>query len=136
MYIREKQILLSDELIRGRQITKFPGGGVQPGEGPAEALVREWQEELRTPVTILRQFYFTDFLVPSFMDDGSQIISLYFEVTPTRPLGVPLATKPFDLPPHTDKAESFRFISIEALPPQMLTFPIDQHVAQLLKKGH
>jgi 8-oxo-dGTP diphosphatase len=32
------QILLSDELIKERYVTKFPGGGVELGEGLRDAL--------------------------------------------------------------------------------------------------
>ena len=32
----QKQVLVSDELIRGGYYTKFPGGGLEYGEGTRE----------------------------------------------------------------------------------------------------
>ena len=37
----QKQVLVSDELIRGSYITKFPGGGLEFGEGTRNCLQRE-----------------------------------------------------------------------------------------------
>jgi 8-oxo-dGTP pyrophosphatase MutT (NUDIX family) len=42
----EKKVLVSDELIRGSYITKFPGGGLEFGEGTRDCLQREFMEEM------------------------------------------------------------------------------------------
>jgi 8-oxo-dGTP pyrophosphatase MutT (NUDIX family) len=41
-----KEVLVSDELIRGNYFTKFPGGGLEFGEGTRACLQREFQEEM------------------------------------------------------------------------------------------
>lgn len=43
--IRDGRALMSAEQVAGRAILKFPGGGVEPGESPEQALVREFAEE-------------------------------------------------------------------------------------------
>ena len=42
----QKEVLLSDEKYRDVEFTKFPGGGLEWGEGTKETLIREFQEEL------------------------------------------------------------------------------------------
>ena len=41
----QNQVLVSDELIRGKHYTKFPGGGLEYGEGTRDCLKREFLEE-------------------------------------------------------------------------------------------
>ena len=45
LLVEDGRVLVSDEVIRGRHITKFPGGGMEFGEGPLDALVREIRAE-------------------------------------------------------------------------------------------
>ena len=47
-----KQVLVSDELIRGSYITKFPGGGLESGEGTRDCLKREFLEEMDLKVEV------------------------------------------------------------------------------------
>ena len=44
------ELLVSDELIKGIQFTKFPGGGLEWGEGIQSCLEREFMEELNQPI--------------------------------------------------------------------------------------
>ncbi len=57
----KNQILLSDEIIRGNFYTKFPGGGLEIGEGTRECLKREFKEEMNLEVEVEKHFYTTDF---------------------------------------------------------------------------
>lgn len=75
----DNKILLTEEKIRGRQIIKFPGGGLELGESLVDCLKREFQEELKVDIIVKNHFYTTDFFVQSAFDD-SQVISIYFWV--------------------------------------------------------
>lgn len=64
----KKGLLVSDEIIKGRKITKFPGGGLEFGEGTIECLFREMLEETGQEFDIQTHFYTTDFFVESVFD--------------------------------------------------------------------
>ena len=56
-----KEVVVSDEYIRGNYFTKFPGGGLEFGEGTRDCLKREFKEEMNLEVTIGEHIYTTDF---------------------------------------------------------------------------
>jgi len=49
--LRAGRVLIAAEAVFGRDIFKFPGGGVETGETPEQALVREFMEEGNLAVT-------------------------------------------------------------------------------------
>lgn len=86
IWIREGQLLVNEELIRGKHIIKFPGGGLDWGEGTIDCLKREWKEELNLEINVLDHFYTTDYFQHSAFDD-SQVISIYYLVSSHQPSG-------------------------------------------------
>ena len=44
------EVLISEEFRFGKPFTKFPGGGLELGEGLKEGLIREFQEELEIDI--------------------------------------------------------------------------------------
>jgi 8-oxo-dGTP diphosphatase len=89
------EVLISDEQEYGMQFTKFPGGGLEYGEGLTDGLKREFVEECNVEVEIISHFYTTDFFVKSAFND-SQIISVYYLVKNTTPLNLIFKTAVFD----------------------------------------
>ncbi|HTK18679.1 MAG TPA: NUDIX domain-containing protein, partial [Mucilaginibacter sp.] len=78
LLINENQeILVSDEQEYGMRFTKFPGGGLEYGEGMTDGLKREFVEECNLDIEIINHFYTTDFFVKSAFNE-SQIISVYY----------------------------------------------------------
>ncbi|WP_345947913.1 NUDIX hydrolase [Mucilaginibacter sp. PAMB04274] len=130
----QQEILLTDEQEKGYQFTKFPGGGVEFGEGLTEALKREFMEECNTPVEILSHFYTTDFFVKSAFNN-SQLISVYYIVKNTSSLNFAIKTKPFDFDGEGETLQSFRWKKLNDLKGEDVTFPIDQYVVELLKNN-
>ena len=51
---RDNRILISEEKVAGKDILKFPGGGVEPNETPEQALRREFMEECSLSIEVLR----------------------------------------------------------------------------------
>lgn len=52
--LRASRVLISAERVAGRDVLKFPGGAVEPGETPEMALVREFMEECTLNVRPVR----------------------------------------------------------------------------------
>lgn len=136
-----RQVLVSDEYIRGMYITKFPGGGLEFGEGTRDCLQREFMEEMNLKVKVTGHIYTTDFYQESAFNPGHQIISIYYYAEALEPITVPLRTKIFDFDEQqlktyteTGETETFRFINWEYFTDESVTLPIDKIVATLLKE--
>jgi len=132
-------ILVSDEYIRGNYYTKFPGGGLEFGEGTRDCLKREFKEEMDLDVEVTDHLYTTDFFQMSAFNPEHQIISIYYFVRALEPIKAPLRTKPFDfdereLAIYAEKkeCETFRFIPRSRFNEDSVTLPIDKVVARLL----
>ena len=128
----QDEVLLSDEQEYGYRFIKFPGGGLEYGEGTIEGLKREFMEECQAEVEVINHFYTTDFYVKSAFND-SQIISIYYLVRNINPLNLSFKTKPYDFDGEGDVLQAFRWAKISNLQVEDVTFPIDQHVVKLLK---
>jgi 8-oxo-dGTP diphosphatase len=128
------EILVSDEQEYGMQFTKFPGGGLEYGEGLTDGLKREFIEECCAEIEVLNHFYTTDFFVKSAFND-SQIISVYYMVRNVNPLDLNFKKKVFDFDGEGDVLQAFRWIKLDKLREDDFTFPIDQYVAGLLIKN-
>ena len=125
------EILISDEQEYGMQFIKFPGGGLEYGEGLIEGLKREFVEECNVEIEVISHFYTTDFFVKSAFND-SQIISVYYLVKNITPLNLIFKMTPYDFDGEGDVLQSFRWINLVDLHSEDVTFPIDQHVVKLL----
>jgi len=130
----EQNVLVSDELIHGKYITKFPGGGLEFGEGTIDAIKREMMEETNTIVEVTGHFYTTDFFQVSAFNPHSQVISIYYLLKATSPLNVPIKQEPFDFDEEKEGAISFRKIPVKTISEEHFTFPIDKKVASMLKR--
>jgi ADP-ribose pyrophosphatase YjhB (NUDIX family) len=132
--------LVSDEYIRGEYFTKFPGGGLDIGEGTRDCLKREFMEEMNLKVSIGDHIYTTDFFQISAFNSAHQILSIYYAATALEPIKVPLRTNEFDFDEQqlqvyaqTKQIETFRFVDWENFSGEKVTLPIDKIVADLVK---
>lgn len=135
-----KQVLVSDEYIRGDYITKFPGGGLEFGEGTRDCLKREFREEMDLDVRVGDHIYTTDYFQMSAFNPSHQIISIYYFAHALEPIKCPLRQKPFDfdeqqLAVYKEKGETetFRFIDWNEFSEASVMLPIDKIVAGMLK---
>jgi len=137
-----KKVLVSDEFIRGAYYTKFPGGGLEFGEGTRDCLRREFKEEMDLEVRIGDHLYTTDFFQMSAFNPEHQIISIYYFAEALEPIRAPLRLKPFDFDAQQmmvyaekNETETFRFVDWADFSEESVTLPIDKVVAGLIKKN-
>lgn len=134
LIVNEKnEVLLSDEFVLDTAMTKFPGGGLEFGEGTVDCLKREAVEEFGQEIEVIRHFYTTDFFQRSQFHSNTQLISIYYLAKFIAPIRFKISDHPFDFPENVNGSQSFRWRSIEEMTAQELTFPIDRVVAENLK---
>jgi 8-oxo-dGTP diphosphatase len=136
-----KQVLVSDEYIRGNYYTKFPGGGLEFGEGTRDCLKREFKEEMDLEVEVGEHLYTTDFFQMSAFNSEHQIVSIYYLVKALEDIKAPLRDKVFDFDEKqmavyhaTGETETFRFVNWDIFSPDSVSLPIDKVAAQLVKE--
>jgi len=139
----KKQVLVADEYIRGGLYTKFPGGGLEFGEGTRDCLKRELKEELGIEAAIGDHIYTTDFFQMSAFRPDDQIISIYYFAKQLEDLKVPTREKQFDFDEKqmeiyksTGETETFRLIDWKDFSDETVTLPIDKIVAKIIKESH
>ncbi len=123
-------LLASREVVKGRTLLKFPGSGVEIGEGPADTVVREFEEEMGLKVEVVGHVYTTDFYVPSFLDPKDQVISIYFQV---RPLAEFEASQPGLK--SREEGQELHWIDWKGIPSDTFPLPIDRVVLEKLQSG-
>lgn len=133
LLIWENQVLVSDEFLSGVALTKFPGGGLEWGEGTAACLQREFNEELGLEVFNPELFYLNDFLQISSYNSDHQVLSIYYKVSCARYESIPVSSRPFDFAERVQGAQACRWVPIPGLDEAAFYFPIDKVVAGMLR---
>lgn len=132
-----REVLLSDEREYGMEFSKFPGGGLEYGEGLATGLMREFKEECDADIVILRHIHTTDVFIKSAFND-SQVLAVYYLVENTTPLRGRFSDCAFDFKPDKEIDQVFRWVSVDKLDETDLTFEMDRMAwrAFLSEKSH
>lgn len=128
---QNNEVLLSDENRLGKQFTKFPGGGLEFGEGTKDCLKREFLEELQIEVEVKDLLYLTDYFQVSAFDENEQLISIYYFVSAKDTQNIQTKIQTLDF--ENGEQEVHRWKSITALTTEDLTFPVDKLVVEKLK---
>ena len=126
LIIESGSILLSKELIMGEEVFKFPGGGLEYGEGLIDGLNREFEEEIGQKIYNLKHYYTTDFFQRSSFKYTDQLLSIYY----TGKLKQKVVNKINK--PKKDQPV-FIWEKLETLNEVKFKFPIDQLIVKKLK---
>ena len=80
LIVKNNRLLISEEQHGGVFLRKFPGGGLQFGEGILQALHRELKEELNADVESASMLCVTEDFVVSFLNNKQQVIGVHYMV--------------------------------------------------------
>lgn len=137
----DKRVLVSDEFIRGDYFTKFPGGGMELGEGTRDCLQREFKEETGLDVIIGDHIYTTDYFQASAFKYTDQIVSIYYFAHVNEPEALQtlaIKQRPFEftdaqVADPNGQSEVLRWIEWNELSAETVSLPIDKIVVKMLK---
>lgn len=131
LLISDNKVLIAHENLDGFKFTKFPGGGLEFGEGILDCLQREFSEELKFTISNPELFYINDFFQASKFIETDQLISIYYTIhSDTTPVDYSVSETRSDGRPHSI---NFEWLEASQINPDRFTFPIDKVVAEKLK---
>ena len=132
LLIVNNKLLLVNEQAGERSYTKFPGGGMELGEGTRDCLVREFMEELGIEITVGDHFYTTDFYLQSGFKPSDQLMSIYYHVSYNGNIEhIRLDKFKIEAEEGSEWLEFF-WTDLSTINANMLTFPIDKVLAKML----
>lgn len=76
--LKNRFVLALQEEYAGQQLLKFPGGGLEFGEGILDCLHREFEEELNLKIENLRHFYTQEEFLVSRFRPNEQLLTIYY----------------------------------------------------------
>ncbi|MAB85042.1 MAG: NUDIX hydrolase [Cryomorphaceae bacterium] len=124
------QVLVSAERFNGIPLIKFPGGGVEWGEGLQEALIREFKEELKISIGVKENIYFNDFPVESAIDKRYQVQAFFYHVEPLEPMRFSTV---LSLKPPEKNTENFIWVDLKNLNEELFTYEIEKEAVKALR---
>lgn len=126
------ELLLAEEFHYNTFMCKFPGGGLQFGEGPLQAVQRELREELGMSVDDLRHFHTTDFFAQSAFNPDHQVLGIYFTGNASAEMEEMFRGR--YAKPESNGVEVFRWRNLNDIQPDDFTFPVDRQAFEVFRR--
>lgn len=80
LLIEQNRLLITKELFVDELIYKFPGGGLEFGEGLHDCLIREFKEELNLDIEVVQHIFTQDDFIQSAVNPDDQVLMIYYQV--------------------------------------------------------
>ena len=123
LIIHDEKIMILREPYAGEVFNKFPGGGLEFGEGLIDGLRRELKEELNLEFKDFQHFYTQDEFVRSRFRQNEQLLTIYYKVN---------LDDISDLKQIDSEILEIKWIYLKDLKANDLDLPVDKRVVQLL----
>jgi 8-oxo-dGTP diphosphatase len=78
--VEQGKVLLTDTKVPSGVVTNFPGGGLELGEAPLEALAREFREETRIEIRVQELLFCSREFQQNPEYPSEQLIHIYYRV--------------------------------------------------------
>lgn len=78
--VKDQKVLTLFEEYAGEHLMKFPGGGLELGEGLVDCLHREFDEELNVKIEVLEHLYTQENFLTSRFRENEQLLTIYYMV--------------------------------------------------------
>ncbi|SRR5690606_12176618 len=78
--IKNRSVLVLHEEYAGEHLMKFPGGGLEYGEGVLDCLHREFEEELNAKIRVIGHLYTQENFEVSRFRENEQLLTIYYMV--------------------------------------------------------
>jgi 8-oxo-dGTP pyrophosphatase MutT (NUDIX family) len=129
----QNQILVVHEKMGVHAFTKFPGGGLELGEGTRDCLIREFMEETGMTIEVGNHIYTTDFFQQSAFRETDQLISVYYKVHPVSDPALISQDEITVIENGREEILKFFWVPLPDLHENLLTFPIDKLVVSMIQ---
>lgn len=80
LLIEQNRLLITKEPFVDQLIYKFPGGGLEFGEGLHDCLIREFKEELNLDIEVVQHIFTQDDFIQSAVNPDDQVLMIYYQV--------------------------------------------------------
>jgi 8-oxo-dGTP diphosphatase len=127
-----KEVLIAEEFHYNTFMRKFPGGGLDFGEGTVDCLRREIREELNVHAEIGDHLHTTDVFVQSAFNGEHQVMGIYYLVE--APSALLTRYRDSYALPQMNGEERFRWVAVSDLENEEFTFPVDQMAVKAFLK--
>ncbi|MBV7441640.1 NUDIX hydrolase [Weeksellaceae bacterium TAE3-ERU29] len=123
--VEDNKLMRLKEPYWGEILYKFPGGGLEYGEGSLECLARELKEELNLELDTAELFYVQEDFIRSKFKNNEQLFTVYYRIT---------CKNTADLKIIDESIEEVNWIDLKDLSPDLMTLPVDKIVVEKLLK--
>ena len=125
LLIEQNRLLITKELFVDELIYKFPGGGLEFGEGLHDCLIREFKEELNLDIEVVQHIFTQENFIQSAVNPDDQVLMIYYQVK---------AKNIEDFKVRTSDIKEVIWKDLDELKAEDLTMPTEQKAVQELLK--